>query len=237
MAQGEGLTRRQEEFLAVVLQTPYILKKFYLSGGTALSSWYLHHRDSFDLDFFSEQEEVNSAYITAWLTSQKAKLGIVDITHEEQFGFNFFSLTYSNGDKLKVDFSYFPSERIEKGIVWKGLQVDSIYDIAVNKFHTIATSPRGRDYVDLYLILKQEKYPLEQLIKDAAIKHGVRQGTLQIAKQFLRSSEFSDLPKMLIQFNKNEVDKFFSDLAKSLESEIFRLKHHVSNRNNKANSK
>lgn len=222
MAQGEGLTRRQEEFLAVVLQTPYILKKFYLSDGTALSSWYLHHRDSFDLDFFSEQEEVNSAYIIKWLISQKDKLGIVDIIHEEQFGFNFFNLTYSNGDKLKVDFSYFPSERINKGIAWKGLQIDSLYDIAVNKFHTIATSPRGRDYIDLYLILKQESYPIKQLIQDAAIKHGVRQGTLQIAKQFLRSSEFSDSPKMLIPLDKKEMDKFFSDLAKSLEKGIFK---------------
>ena len=222
MAQGEGLTPRQKEFLDVVLQTPYILRKFYLSGGTALSSWYLHHRESFDLDFFSEQEEVNSAYMIRWLTGLKDKLIITDITHEEQFGFNFFNLTYSNGDKLKVDFSYFPSERINKSIVYKGLQVDSVYDIAVNKFHTIAISPRGRDYVDLYLILKQENYPIEQLMKDAAVKHGIRQGTLQVAKQFLRSSEFTDSPKMLISLDKKEMDKFFSDLAKSLESGIFK---------------
>ncbi|OGH18431.1 MAG: hypothetical protein A2868_00585 [Candidatus Levybacteria bacterium RIFCSPHIGHO2_01_FULL_40_15b] len=222
VAQGEGLTHRQEEFLAVVLQTPYILKKFYLSGGTALSCWYLHHRDSFDLDFFSEQEEVNSAYLIKWIASLKDKLGVVDIIHEVQFGFNFFNLTYSNGDKLKVDFSYFPSERIEKGIVWKGLEIDSLYDIAVNKFHTIATSPRGRDYVDLYFILKQEDYPIEQLINDAAIKHGVRQGTMQVAKQLLKSSEFTDISKILVPFNKDEMNKFFSDLAKSLEVDIFK---------------
>lgn len=222
MAQGEGLTSRQKEFLAVVLQTPYILKKFYLSGGTALSSWYLHHRESFDLDFFSEKEEVNSDYLIKWLASQKDKLDTGDIAHEQQFGFNFFNLTYKNGGKLKVDFSYFPSERIEKGIVWNGLEIDSLYDIAVNKFHTIATSPRGRDYVDLYLILKQENYPMDQLRKDAAIKHGVRPGTIQVAKQLLRGSEFTDTPKILVPINKEEMDKFFSDLAKSLEDGIFK---------------
>ena len=222
VAQGEGLTPRQEEFLAMVRETPYILKKFYLGGGTALSCWYLHHRESFDLDFFSEQEEINSAYLFKWLTSLKEKLEISDIIHEEQFGFNFFTLTYINGDKLKIDFSYFPSERIEKGLVWQGLRIDSMYDIAINKFHTITTSPRGRDYVDLYLILKQKNYPIEQLIKDAAIKHGIRQGTLQIAKQFLKSVEFSDFPKMLIPFDKNQMNKFFSDLAKSLEKQIFK---------------
>lgn len=181
MAQGEGLTRRQEEFLAVVLQTPYVLKNFYLGGGTVLSSWYLHHRESFDLDFFSETEEVNSSHISNWLAGLKDKLGISDIVHEEQFGFNFFTLTYTDGDKLKVDFSYYPSERIKKGIVWQGLQIDSLYDIAVNKFHTIATSPRGRDYVDLYFILKQEDWSIDQLMKDAAIKHGIRQDTIHVA--------------------------------------------------------
>lgn len=222
LAQGTGLTSRQEEFLAVVLQTPYILKKFYLGGGTALSSWYLHHRESFDLDFFSESEEVNASYISKWLAGLKGKLGISDIVHEEQFGFNFFNLTYINGDKLKIDFSYFPSERIQKGLVWKGLQIDSMYDIAVNKFQTIVTSPRGRDYVDLYFILKQKNYPLNQIMKDAAIKHGSRQDMLHVAKQFLRSVEFTDTPKLLLPFDKKGMDNLFEQLAKSLESEVFK---------------
>lgn len=221
MVQGEGLTSRQKEFLAVVFQTPYILKKFYLSGGTALSCWYLHHRESFDLDFFSEQE-VNSIYLTKWLASQKVKLDITKITHEEQFGFNFFTLTYKNGDKLKVDFSYYPSERIEKGINWNGLQIDSMYDIAVNKFHTIASSPRGRDYVDLYLILKHENWSIEKLRQDAAIKHGIHQDTLHVARQLLRSVEFTDSPKMLISFDRKKMDEFFTELAKSLEKDIFK---------------
>src|SRR3989344_8358243 len=130
VAQGEGLTHRQEEFLAVVLQTPYILKRFYLSGGTALACWYLHHRESYDLDFFSKHE-VNSSYISRWLMSNKNTLNISQISHEALFGFNFFNLTFNNNETLKVDFSYFPSERIEKEITWKGLTIDSLYDLAV----------------------------------------------------------------------------------------------------------
>lgn len=34
---------------------------FYLSGGTALSAYYLNHRDSDDLDFFSEHDWVTIA--------------------------------------------------------------------------------------------------------------------------------------------------------------------------------
>lgn len=148
MAQGKGLTRRQEEFLAVVLKTPYVLKKFYLTGGTALSYWYLDHQESYDLDFFSS-EEVNASHIARWLNNNKNILHITNISHEGELGFNFFTLTFSNRDKLKIDFNYFPSERIERGHVWKGLQIDSLYDIAVNKLETIDLSPRGKDYVDL----------------------------------------------------------------------------------------
>ena len=193
-----------------------------MSGGTALSSWYLHHRESFDLDFFSEKEEVNANYLIRWLTDQKNKLEIADMTHEEQFGFNFFNLKYANGDKLKVDFSYFPSERIEKRLVWNGLQIDSLYDIAVNKFNTIATTPRGRDYVDLYLILKENDWTLKQLMEDSAINHGIRQDTLHVARQLLRSVEFTDSPKILIPFDRKDMNNFFLNLAKSLKKDIFK---------------
>ncbi len=117
MAPGEGLTSRQKQFLAVVLQEPYILKNFYLSGGTALSSWYLHHRESYDLDFFSEKFEVNVDYISKFLKKDKDKIGFSEVTHTEQLGFNFYNFKYPTGDTLKVDFSYFPSERVEKGVV------------------------------------------------------------------------------------------------------------------------
>lgn len=93
MAQGEGLTSRQKEFLAVVLQTPYILQRFYLTGGTALSYWYLHHRQSEDIDLFSE-EEVNSQHIIRWLATNKRKIGFTNLAHKEEFGFNTFHLTF-----------------------------------------------------------------------------------------------------------------------------------------------
>lgn len=221
MAPGEGLTARQKQFLAVVLQTKYIIQKFYLTGGTALSCWYLHHRESYDLDFFSEQG-VNSTYLTRWLTNSKKALDITEIVHEEQFGFNFYTLTFGDGDRLKIDFSYFPSERIEKGLVWQGLQIDSLYDIAVNKLNAIGSSPRGRDYIDLYMILQNNDWPIAKIRQDAVVKHGIHIDTIHLARQFLRVVEFKDLPKMLIPFDKKKMEDFFLKLAKSLEGEIFK---------------
>ena len=70
MAQGTGLSLRQKQFLGVVLRQPYILDNFYLSGGTALSSWYLHHRESYDLDFFT-QRPFDGERIAIWVKNHQ----------------------------------------------------------------------------------------------------------------------------------------------------------------------
>lgn len=220
MAPGTGLTPRQKQFLAVVLQEPYILKRFYLTGGTALACWYLHHRESQDIDLFSERE-VNASHINKWFLVNKKTIGFISLTHKEELGFNLFDLKFPDGPSLRVDFNYYPSERIEKGLNWHGLEIDSLYDIAVNKLNTITMNPRGRDYIDLYFILREKQWSLRRLRQDAGIKFGIHSEVTYLAKQFLRVSEFTDFPKMLIHFDKKEMEDFFLGLAKSLEKEIF----------------
>ncbi len=222
MAQGEGLTPRQKQFLEVVLQEPYFLKNFYLSGGTALSSWYLHHRESYDLDFFSEKFEVNANYISRFLQKNKEKLGFEEVVHTEQLGFNFYNFKYPNKETLKVDFSYYPSERVEVGVKWHGLEIDSLYDIALNKLQTISASPRAKDYVDLFYISKNIDLDFKKLRQDAAMKFEIRIDTIHLARQFLRVIEFKDYPRMYVPFNLNEMENFFLNLAKNLEKEIFK---------------
>ena len=50
------LSLRQKLLLRLFSSDPHIQKNFYLSGGTALAEYYLHHRYSEDLDFFTEKE-------------------------------------------------------------------------------------------------------------------------------------------------------------------------------------
>lgn len=202
MASRVGLTARQKQFLAVVLQTPYLLKRFYLSGGTVLSNWYLHHRDSYDLDFFSDKEEVNKIYLSRWFRRNQ--------------------LTYPNGDKLKVDFSYYPSQRIEKGLNWQGLEIDSLYDIAVNKLETLSMSPRAKDYIDLYFIFKNKKYDLDKLRRDSRIKFEIEVDTIHLARQFLRVKEFKDWPRLYRPLKEKDLVEFYERLAKNMASEIFK---------------
>ena len=50
------LSQNQKDILAIISKDKLICDNFYLTGGTALAEFYLHHRLSEDLDFFSENE-------------------------------------------------------------------------------------------------------------------------------------------------------------------------------------
>ncbi len=218
---GTGLSLRQEQFLAVVLQTEAILKQFYLSGGTALSSWYLHHRESYDLDFFSEQP-FDGEKITYWIKQHEEKLEYQSLVVNDDFGFYMFMFRYKDNSRFKVDFAHYTSERLTKGMDWKGLEIDSMYEIAVNKTHTIRTHPRERDYVDLYFILKETNWNIDKLLIDADRKFDSATDTLQVAKHFLKATEITDFPKIIIPFKKEDMYVFYENLARKLKSKILK---------------
>lgn len=217
---GTGLTPKQKQLLDLVIGEPYFLKTFYLSGGTALSSWYLHHRESYDLDFFSE---VTFDYerITRWLREKQSAIGYSSKFIDEDYGFLMVSLRYPDDTFLKIDFNHYSQSRITVGIRWQGLEIDSLYEIAINKLQTLATSPRTRDYVDLYFILQNNNWPVGALMTDAAKKFPEKIDPLKLAKNFAKVSEYTDLPKMLMPFNQKSMEKFFLNLAKSLKNQIF----------------
>ena len=63
------LTQNQLLILKKAAENKFIRENFYLTGGTALAGFYLHHRISEDLDFFTEKEFDVSA-ITVFFQSK-----------------------------------------------------------------------------------------------------------------------------------------------------------------------
>ena len=61
MNQPSILSENQKKFLKLLSEEKSICAHFYLTGGTALAEFYLHHRLSEDLDFFSEQNLTRKA--------------------------------------------------------------------------------------------------------------------------------------------------------------------------------
>ena len=194
-----------------------------MTGGTALAEFYLKHRLSEDIDLFCERTEVETSVISAFLKRISPKLGIKKIKISQFLGLFSHLLVYADGEELKVDFNYYPFPRIDKGTKFGGLEIDSIYDIATNKVHTLFMRARPRDYVDLYCIMKEENYQLEKLIIDAKAKFDWDLDRITLASQFSRVKDFTkDFPKMLIPFDEKKMVKFFLNEAKKLESEIFK---------------
>lgn len=217
---GAGLSLRQKQFLEVVLREKYLLENFYLSGGTALSYWYLHHRQSDDLDFFSDRP-FSGNRVTDWIKSSQKKLRYQAVSVDEDWGFYTYFFRFPDNSRLKIDFNHYTFFRLQMGVKWNGLQIDSLYDIAVNKMHTIRTHPRERDYVDLYFIIQKTGWQINQLLADADKKFSVTTDILEVSKNLLKISEVTNLPKILVPFDQKSMTNFYLDLAKSLKSQIF----------------
>ena len=216
------LTAKQLNFLELVSKDKQITSRFYFTGGTVLAQFYLQHRLSEDIDLFTEKEEVNQSLVEAFLKKISLKFSIKEIKKSQFLGLFSYTLIFNDGEKLKVDFNYYPFPRINKGKKFKNLDVDSLYDIAVNKVHTMFMRTKSRDFIDLYYIMKTFDYSLDQLIKDSKIKFDWHIDKITLASQFVKVKELSDFPTMLVPFDQKDMEKFFLNLAKSLESGIFK---------------
>ena len=197
-----------------------ITDTFYLSGGTALAEFYLRHRYSEDLDFFSEQE-FNPEAITVLLKRLQSAMNVDSFTFETSFNRNLFFLR-SGADDIKTEFTYFPFARIEKGQTLGALLIDSLLDIAVNKVFTIYQKPRARDFIDLFFIMRARKeFTLPELIQKAQIKFDHHLDPLQMSAQLLKSKEAEDIPRFLmISLKDSEWRDFCRAEAKKLAESV-----------------
>lgn len=220
MAENNILSKNQKDILEIISKDKLICDNFYLTGGTALSEFYLQHRLSEDLDFFSENE-FEAQGISVFLEKIKKEAKIKKVEYQQSFNRNLFFLNLADGDKIKMEFTYFPFERIEKKQKIGDLYIDSLLDIAVNKVFIIYQKPRSRDFIDLYFILKKdEKLLLDDLIKKAQIKFGNYIDPIQLGSQYVKAEELKDFPKMIVDIKENVWQDFFLNEAKKLSSKI-----------------
>lgn len=199
----------------------FFAKNFYLTGGTALSAFYLRHRYSEDLDFFSEKE-IDILPLDVFFESARKELAIAQIDFQQSFNRNLFFLHYADGEILKTEFTFYPFARIEEGSVENGVRIDSLLDIGVNKLFTIYQRSQIKDYIDLYFICKNIQMPIADLIKRARIKFDWHIDLIQLGTQFVKIEELKDLPRMIVKTDMNDVKKFFIEEAKKLRPEIIK---------------
>lgn len=212
------LTFNQQQILKFLSTDKTFLKYFYLTGGTALSEYYLHHRLSDDLDFFSGIE-VDKQWITSLVTRLAKKLTVKSIDRREVFNRNLVFINTAQ-ENVKTEFTYFPSPQIETPRIINGIPVDSLIDIATNKFFTIYQKPSARHFIDLYLLITEKGLLLPELEKLARIKFDTAIDPIQLGTQLVKAEDISDLPQMLIKLPEKKWREFWLVQAKTLKGRI-----------------
>lgn len=220
MSSKSILTPFQKDVFLAVIEEKLIHDNFYFSGGTALAEFYLQHRYSKDLDFFTD-EEFSYRPILAMLKPKMDKLGVESFETRSAGGTKLFFLKKADQTKLKVEFTYFPFKRLKKGKEFKGVAVDSLFDITVNKLNAILSRRHARDYIDFYFILKDETFSWEEIINGVKKKFSWQIDPLNLAARLSQIDKLHDYPKMIKQFSRVKMLDFYEDQAAKLNKEIF----------------
>lgn len=202
-------TPLQKQIFDKVSKDPILSKQFYFTGGTALSSFYLHHRESEDLDFFSENDfEIEG--IQELMRDISLDLNI-PYRYTDRKRVRIFEFVKNNKFLIKVDFAYYPYKRLEKGKQYQGISIDGLGDIATNKLLTINQRSDIKDFVDLYFLLKD--FTIWDLIYGVERKFRIEMDMVLIGSDFTKAEEFDLLPKMLVPLKLSELKDFFKQKA------------------------
>ena len=135
---------------------------FYLTGGTALSYFYLRHRKSNDLDLFTVTEELILPLSHTLEETLKDKKMMV----RRQRGMHSFVelLIEQNNEKTVIHLACDSPYRIGELKTfpeYPNLKVDNLIDISTNKLLALFGRAALRDFIDIYEIEKQKDLAIE----------------------------------------------------------------------------
>jgi len=96
MGQKTTLDKNQKRFLGLVIKEPYLLKNYYWTGGTVLSEFYLKHRESLDIDLFTEKKEIHLPSINKFVSVTGTKMGSREVVHRRFLGLHTYIFKFPN---------------------------------------------------------------------------------------------------------------------------------------------
>ncbi len=206
------LNTKQKLLLDEFSKDPFLSTHFYFTGGTALSLYYLQHRESVDLDFFS-REPFDPQDVIEKVASWKEKYNCT-VDYTQVVNTHIFQLTFSNSQTVKIDFVLYPHRQVKESKVINGIAVDSLMDIAVNKLLTVEQRSEVKDFVDLYFLLKE--FTIWDLMEGVKVKFKIRLDPMVIGSDFLKVEDFEYLPKMIKDLDLETLKSVFRQKAKEL---------------------
>lgn len=191
---------------------------FFLTGGSALAGYYLGHRTSADLDFFTTSDDA-FPHARRLVEDAVRHLGGLTEVVREYPGFIELRATVA-GESVKIDLvrETVPQVRPDKPRIGSAV-VDSIEDIAANKICAVVGRSEVRDYVDLFF-LDRAGQSLPQAIERARDKDaGIEPATLA---WILGQVRVNSLPPTLLKpLTPAELQSFIDELARKLSRDVF----------------
>ncbi len=204
------LTEEQKGLLLRLRESP-LRDRFHLTGGTALSAFYLHHRLSEDLDFFTDE----SFELEEVLAFVKSVPGVQEVQYERKYDRRIFLLRYPRAKLMKVEFTTYPFPRCEEGPVVDGIRIESLRDILANKLMALSDRRDPKDYVDLYFLFK--RFPMldfESAIRDSQAKFGIKGIPHILRGRFLEGPPPLGILMMRETFDPDALSEFFTTQAR-----------------------
>lgn len=208
----EILTPLQKSVLDAVFAEEVFARSWYLTGGTALAAFHLFHRYSDDLDFFTNEP---SSIELAWPTLQRL-LPVTGLAVESRTP-HYIRLRHAEG--LRVDVVQDVPFRAGIPVRHGAWLVDSLENIALNKVSAIQGRLDVKDYVDVYLLLKDDPTRILAWLAQAKQKDAS-------VEPFLWSRLIGDvetfrvLPRMIIPLSLKELVAFYRELRRLILASV-----------------
>jgi len=189
------------------------INKAYLAGGTALALQ-IGHRISVDLDFFTQYDFIESQLSTKLSTLPEfVQEGTAQRTVWGKIG------------KTKFSMFYYKYPLLEKTVLFEGIQLASLKDIAAMKIQAIESRGTKRDFIDVYYLSK--KYTLHEMIQFYQKKYGVLEdhlyAILRSLDYFEDAEQEVNMPNMLSELKWEDVKEFFQKETNTLTKKIIHL--------------
>lgn len=210
-------SQEQRKILVNLFKNETIRINFFLTGGTALSVFHLHHRKSNDIDLFTihkpEFHEIEYSLKNYW------KRGLVRLKLAPY-------ILSVDINEIKVDLVHDPLSFDDKKVVHQlegdnAITVDSLINIVSNKLCTLVSRQEPKDFIDFYFISKMKLLDFDSIYNGAQKKEGMFDDPPMVAYQVeynlneVKQNPFA-FPEMVVDFDMNEFYTFYEDLIQKI---------------------
>lgn len=190
-------------------------QSFFLTGGTALSAFYLAHRDSKDFDLFSI--EAFDAKHMDILMRRIAKA--VNATISVKVKTDEYNEIYLENRPEKwmqrIDIVREQPKRFGNVVTVDTIRVDSLDNIGSNKILTLFGRLEPKDYIDFYFIMTKLGLDFEYLFSLAKQKDlGLEE--FYLANSIANIEQIQIWPATKVPLDHKAMLKFYRDLSRKL---------------------